>query len=55
MAAAPDNVYGLLRQLWTPALARAKAEAADMQAMIDAEGGGFQLAAWDWWYYAERV
>jgi peptidyl-dipeptidase Dcp len=55
MAATPDAVYALLRQLWTPALARAKGEVADMQAMIDAEGGRFQLAAWDWWYYAEKV
>jgi peptidyl-dipeptidase Dcp len=55
MAATPDKVYALLRQLWTPALARARGEAADMQAMIDAEGGGFELAAWDWWYYAEKV
>ncbi len=26
-----------------------------MQAIIDKEGGGFKLAAWDWWYYAEKV
>jgi peptidyl-dipeptidase Dcp len=26
-----------------------------MQKMIDAEGGKFKLASWDWWYYAERV
>jgi peptidyl-dipeptidase Dcp len=55
MAGTPDAVYGLLNQLWTPALARATAEAADMQALIDQEGGGFALAAWDWWHYAEKV
>lgn len=55
MSQKPENVYNLLDQLWPPALARAKAEAADMQAMIDAEGGGFQLQSWDWWYYAEKV
>ena len=38
MAKEPAKVYELLRKLWTPALARAKAEAADMQKMIDAEG-----------------
>ena len=26
-----------------------------MQQMIDDEKGGFQLASWDWWYYAEKV
>lgn len=55
MAAEPGAVYALLDRLWTPALARAKAEAADMQSIIDAEGGGFTLAAWDWWHYAEKV
>jgi Zn-dependent oligopeptidases len=27
----------------------------EMQAIIDAENGGFKLAMWDWWYYAEKV
>jgi len=55
MAKRPENVYELLDQLWKPALKRAKMEAADMQKMIDEEGGDFKLASWDWWYYAERV
>lgn len=55
MATEPGAVYALLDRLWTPALARAKTEAADMQALVDAEGGGFTLAAWDWWHYAEKV
>ncbi len=55
MAKTPENVYGLLRQVWEPAIVRAKEEAADMQAMIDREGGNFKLESWDWWYYAERV
>jgi len=36
-------------------LDRAKKERADMQAMIDKEGGKFKLEMWDWWYYAEKV
>jgi peptidyl-dipeptidase Dcp len=44
-----------LAQLAPPAVANAKKEAADMQALIDKEKGGFQLAAWDWAYYAEKV
>jgi peptidyl-dipeptidase Dcp len=36
--------------------ARAQARAAaEIQAAIDADGGGFTLAPWDWEYYAEKV
>ncbi len=55
MAKTPKAVYEFLDRLWTPALAMSKREAAAMQKMIDAEGGAFQLATWDWWYYAEKV
>jgi peptidyl-dipeptidase Dcp len=58
MAKTPENVYGLLNDLWTPALARAKDEAAEFQKMINKENAKadrFELAAWDWWYYAEKV
>jgi peptidyl-dipeptidase Dcp len=55
MAKNPDNVKELLTKLWKPALKVAKSERADMQNIIDAEGGGFKLASWDWWYYAEKV
>ncbi len=55
MAKNPENVYQLLEQLWKPALARAKEEAFDMQAMIDRERGGFRLEPWDWRYYSEKV
>jgi len=37
------------------AVANAKKEAADLQAVIDAEGSEFKLAAWDWTYYTEKV
>jgi peptidyl-dipeptidase Dcp len=55
MAKNPAAVYDFLGKLWTPALARAKAEAASFQKMIDEEGGGFKLQSWDWWYYAEKL
>jgi len=55
MAKEPKNVYELLKQLWKPALKRAKAEAEDLQAMIEEEGNSFELEPWDWWYYAEKV
>ena len=55
MAKTPDRVYQLLEQLWKPALARAKTEAAELQACIGREGNDFKLEPWDWWYYAEKV
>lgn len=55
MVNTPEGVYDLLMQLWRPSLARAKAEVADMQAVVDAEGHDFKIAAWDWWQYAEKV
>lgn len=48
-------VNKLLSELAPPAIANAKREAADMQLLIDKEKGGFQLASWDWAYYAEKV
>jgi len=55
MAKNPAGVNRLLDQLWKPALATAKTEAKDLQALIDKEGGGFKLEPWDWWYYAEKL
>jgi peptidyl-dipeptidase Dcp len=45
----------LLGKLVPPAVAKAKREAADMQAVIDQDHGGFQLASWDWDFYSEKV
>jgi peptidyl-dipeptidase Dcp len=50
-----ETVNKLLAQLAPPAVANARKEAADMQAIVDAEKGGFQIAAWDWNFYAEKV
>jgi len=50
-----EAVNERLASLAPPAVANAKREAADMQAIIDAEGGDFELASWDWNYYAEKV
>jgi peptidyl-dipeptidase Dcp len=54
-AKTPENVFGLLDQIWPAALERAKEERADIQKMVDAEGGDFTVAAWDWWYYSEKI
>jgi len=55
MAKNPENAYGLLNQVWEPALNKARAEAEDLQAMIDADGHDFKVQPWDWWYYTEKV
>ena len=55
MAKTPENVIKFLNELWMPAINQAKNEANEMQKLIDAEGGKFKLAAWDWWYYSEKV
>jgi len=54
-ARTPEAVSELLGKLTPPAVENAKREIADMQAIIDAEGGDFELAAWDWDFYAEKV
>jgi len=50
-----EAVNTRLATLAPPAVANAKVEAADLQTMIDNEGGDFKLAAWDWDYYSEKV
>jgi peptidyl-dipeptidase Dcp len=55
MAQNPENLENFLNQIWEPGLARARQERDDMQAMIEAQGGEFELAPWDWWYYSEQV
>ena len=56
----PANVTKMLSQVAPAALARAKADAADLQKLIDAEAAAnhtakFTLQAWDWPYYAEAL
>ncbi len=55
MAKTPEAVYGLLDQLWTPALASAKREADDMRSIIKESGANIELEAWDWRYYFEKA
>jgi peptidyl-dipeptidase Dcp len=50
-----EAVNKMLGDLAAPAVANARREAAEMQAVIDGENGGFQLAAWDWDFYSEKV
>ncbi|MBK8793485.1 MAG: M3 family metallopeptidase [Holophaga sp.] len=55
MAKDAKGVYGLLEQVWNPALAKAKAERSELQAMMDKEQPGQKLEAWDWRFYEEKV
>lgn len=55
MAKTPDAVYGLLEELWTPALKRAANEKAEMQAIMNKEGVAGDIQLWDWWFYAEKL
>jgi peptidyl-dipeptidase Dcp len=55
MAKTPQNVDAFLQKLWVPALGRAKKELQEMQAIVDQEGGKFELQSWDWWFYSEKL
>src|SRR5215831_9321355 len=55
MAKTPEAVRALLDRVWAPARARALADRDAMQALAQAEGGNFELAACDWRYYAEKL
>ena len=50
-----DVMNRMLAQLAAPAVANARKEAAQLQAMVDADQGGFRLDAADWAYYAEKL
>ncbi|MEP1859627.1 MAG: M3 family metallopeptidase [Kangiellaceae bacterium] len=54
-AKTPENVYGLLDKVWPAGLAQAKQELADMQALVDKQGGGFKVEGWDWRYLSEKI
>ena len=55
MAKKPEDVYNLLNPIWEAALPVSKKEVQEMQSLISREGNDFKLAAWDWWYYAEKL
>jgi len=55
MAKVPENVFNLLDNLWGKAIPVSQNEVAEMQKIIDKEGGKFKLEPSDWWYYAEKL
>ena len=55
MAKNVDAVNAMLSSMFPAARESLAREAAQLQEMIDAEGGGFTLEAYDWMYYAEKL
>jgi len=55
MAKSPDRALKLMADMSPAAAANAKKEAAKLQELVDKQGGGFTVAAWDWDLYAEQV
>ena len=55
MAKNSTTVMDFLNNLWSYSLPKAKAEAAELQKIMDKEGKGEKLEAWDWWFYTEKL
>ncbi|HEX3895887.1 MAG TPA: M3 family metallopeptidase [Rudaea sp.] len=55
MAKSPEHAIKLMTDMVPAAVAKAKGEAAKMQAIVDKQRGGFKLAPWDWQFYSEQV
>jgi peptidyl-dipeptidase Dcp len=55
MARTPEAALKFMDALVPAATAKAEGEAKDIQALIDAQQGGFTLEPWDWNFYAEQV
>ena len=55
MAGTPEAALALMMRVWKAAVARAREEIADMQAVADREGTGVRIEPWDYRYYAEKV
>ena len=55
MAKTPDAALKLLTDVWGPATARVREEAAEMAEIAAAEGSNASIAPFDYRYYAEKV
>lgn len=54
-AKTPEAVADMLGRLAPAAARNAQAEQKELQAAVTAAGGDFELAAWDWAFYTEKV
>lgn len=55
MAKNSTTVMDFLNNLWSYSLPKAKAEAVELQNIMDKEGKSEKLEAWDWWFYTEKL
>lgn len=55
MAETPENVFDMLNSMVPAVVENTRREQEDIQAMIDREGGDFEVQPWDWAYYADLV
>jgi peptidyl-dipeptidase Dcp len=55
MAKTPESALKFMDALVPATTANATAEAKDIQAVIDAQKGGFTVEPWDWEFYSEQV
>ncbi|MCQ2140367.1 MAG: M3 family metallopeptidase [Bacteroidales bacterium] len=55
MAGNAANVYALLDQIWTPAVAKAQEEIKDIKAMMKADKVKGQPQRWDYMYYLDKA
>ncbi len=55
MAKNPETALKFMDAIVPAATGKAAREAKDIQEVIDADKGGFQLQPWDWEFYAEKV
>ena len=55
MAKSPAETLALMESVWKPAVDKVHQDVAEMQKIVDAEGGNFKIQPWDYRYYAEKV
>lgn len=55
MAKDPQKTLDLMLSVWQPAVEKVHEDVAEMQKIVDAEGGKFKIQPWDYRYYAEKV
>ena len=55
MAKTPASAARLLNSVWRKARPQAEREAAELAGLIAEEGGNFELAPWDWRFYAQHL
>ncbi len=55
MAESPEAAMSLLLKVWEAAVEKAAQEKQWIKELMAAEEADFELAAWDWRYYAEKV